>query len=61
MNICIHLNEADDNNIEEPCRAICTGALIFSSQFNIADINSTRDGPGDANNLKTLMFHLNNE
>ena len=47
----------DDNNIEEPCRAICTGALIFSSQFNIAaDINSTQHRPGDADNLKTLTF-----
>ena len=25
----IFFNEADDNNIEEPRRAICTGALIF--------------------------------
>ena len=44
LNIYINLNEADDNNIEEPCRAICTGALIFSSQFNIPDINSTQEG-----------------
>ena len=46
----IYVNEADVNDIEEPCRAICTRALIFSSQFNIAaDINSTQGGQGCKN------------
>ena len=50
-------NEADDNNIEEPRRAICTGALIFWSQFNIAaDINSTQDRPPDADNFKNYWL-----